>query len=352
MNRPSLSRRRLLGGLPLVAMASRVGVAMEDEPLRDILFGSCLDTHEHPMLDRTLTLPRDLFLFMGDNVYADKGGIPLMRETYGLLKDSRFFRGLRDRPILATWDDHDFVQNDGGATNGDKAAAQREFWNWLDEPMDSPRRMQEGVYHSRIFGPEGRRTQVILLDTRYFRSDLKKVPKAQALLGGPYVAWDDPSVTMLGPAQWAWLENELREPAELRLLVSSIQFAPEVHGGECWANLPRERRRLLDLIGETRASGVVFLTGDRHWCEFSRIDSPAGYPIHDFTSSSMTQKHPRGTPTPNPNRFSETTWHLPNVGWLRVDWEAPDPSLQVRIIDEAGGEVMSHRLPLSALRAK
>jgi len=45
--------------------------AFSSEPLRDIVFGSCLDTHEHPMLDRTLTSPRDLFIFMGDNVYAD-----------------------------------------------------------------------------------------------------------------------------------------------------------------------------------------------------------------------------------------------------------------------------------------
>ncbi len=351
-----ISRRRVLGAVPLLALSpgsgeARGADASPAEPLRDILFGSCLNTADHPMLDRTLTLPRDLFLFMGDNVYADKGGVPMMRKKYAELKASRFFQGLGDRPILATWDDHDFGQNDGGADYPNKVEAQAEFWNWLDEPVDSPRRRREGVYHARTFGPEGRRVQVILLDTRYFRSALKKVPKEEALLGGPYVALDDPSATMLGSAQWAWLEEVLREPAELRLIVSSIQFAPEVHGGECWANLPRERQRMLDLIGETRANGVVFLSGDRHWCEFSRIAGPSGYPIHDFTSSSMTQKHPRGTPTPNRNRFSKTTWHLPNVGHLGIDWDAPRPSLTVRIIDEQGAAVMTHTLELDALRA-
>ena len=52
---------------------------------------------------------------MGDNIYADKGGIPMMREKYALLKQSRFFQGLKNKPILATWDDHDFGLNDGGS---------------------------------------------------------------------------------------------------------------------------------------------------------------------------------------------------------------------------------------------
>ena len=131
----------------------------EDKPLQHILFGSCLDTHEHPMLDRTLTLPCDLFLFLGDNVYADKdgGGLERMREKYRLLKTSRFFQGLHAKtPILATWDDHDYGINDGGADFPLKREAQEEFWNWLDEPAGSAQRRQEGVYHSRVFGPAGR----------------------------------------------------------------------------------------------------------------------------------------------------------------------------------------------------
>ena len=74
--------------------------AQSSEPLRHIVFGSCLDTHEHPMLDRTLTLPRDLFIFMGDNVYADKGGLPMLRDKYALLKQSRFFQELRAKGAM------------------------------------------------------------------------------------------------------------------------------------------------------------------------------------------------------------------------------------------------------------
>jgi len=307
---PISTRRHFLAALPAMGLAAH---AADEPPLQDVVFGSCLDTHDHPMLDRTLSLPRDLFIFMGDNVYADKGGITMMQEKYTLLKNSRFFKGLKNKPILATWDDHDFGENDGGGSYPHKKEAQVEFWNWLDEPASSPRRQQEGVYQAQAFGPSGKRVQVVLLDTRYFRSPLKKVPKDKAMLGGSYVPTDDTSATMLGAAQWAWLAQVLQQPADLRFIVSSIQFAPEAHGGECWANMPHEQQRLLKLLqGQT----AVILSGDRHWCEFSH------YGVYDFTSSSMTQKHPRGSPTKNKFRCIPKTYHLPNVGQLHIDWAA------------------------------
>jgi alkaline phosphatase D len=331
------SRRRFLAGLPALGLFA--AHAAEEPPLQEIVFGSCLDTHDHPMLDRTLTLPRDLFIFMGDNIYADKGGIPMMQEKYAMLKNSRFFQGLKSKPILATWDDHDFGENDGGGSYPHKKEAQVEFWNWLDEPANSTRRQQEGVYQSQTLGPAGRRVQVVMLDTRYFRSALKKVPKDQSLLGGACVATDDTTTTMLGAAQWHWLEQVLQQPAELRLIVSSIQFAPEVHGGECWANMPHEQQRMLKLLqGQT----AVILSGDRHWCEFSNNG------VFDFTTSSMTQKHPRGTPTPNKNRCVPPTYHLPNVGHLKIDWAGA--TLTAKVLGEDGGTKIEQTLSFRELQ--
>lgn len=332
------NRRRFIAGLPALGLIS--ACAADEKPLEHIVFGSCLDTHEHPMLERTLTLPRDLFIFMGDNIYADKGGIPMMQEKYALLKNSRFFRGLKNKPILATWDDHDFGQNDGGADCPIKKEAQVEFWNWLDEPAESPRRKQEGVYHSQTFGPAGKRAQVILLDTRYFRSPLKRTSKEKAMLGGSSVPTGDETTTMLGAAQWAWLEKVLREPAELRIIVSSIQFAPEAHGGECWANFPHEQKRLLSLL---RGHKALVLSGDRHWCEFSKNG------VFDFTSSSMTQKHPRGTPTPNKHRIVPKTYHLPNVGLLSLDWAAQ--TVGAKIFGEDDGAKIDLRVSFNDLKS-
>ena len=81
------------------------------------------------------------------------------------------FKALRESvPILATWDDHDFGVNDGGSDYPKKVESQQIFLDFFGDPEDSPRRKRPGVYDARVFGPEGKRVQVIMLDTRYFRA--------------------------------------------------------------------------------------------------------------------------------------------------------------------------------------
>lgn len=322
------------------------------QPLEDIVFGSCLNATEHPMLDQAAALPMNLFLFMGDNIYADTTDMTVMREKYHALALSSFYQTVRAKAaVLATWDDHDLGANDGGADYTMKRESQTEFWNWLGEPAQSPKRQQEGVYQARTFGPEGKRVQVIMLDTRYFRSPLNRVPKEQGALGGTAIPHTDPGTTILGAAQWQWLEGVLKQPADLRLMVTSIQFAAQAHGGECWANFPHEQKRLVELIRGTQANGILFLSGDRHWCEFSTLTQGTPYPLHDITASSMTQVHQRGTPTPNENRSLPQTYHQPNAGTLHIDWQA-DPALTLRILDVGGKTQIEKNLRLSELKAR
>jgi alkaline phosphatase D len=73
--------------------------------------------------------------------------------------------------------------------------------------------------------------QVVLLDTTAFRT----------------------AATLLGEEQWTWLDGQLRERAQVRLLVS-----PEPVRG--WP--AAERLRLQRLIRATAAGGLVVLSGD------------------------------------------------------------------------------------------
>jgi alkaline phosphatase D len=339
-----------LGGL---CVSTWMGAAPAPALIDEIGFGSCIKGVDHPMLERTLTLPMDVFLFLGDNIYANTEDMAVMRAKYDALKASRFFRELRSRgPILATWDDHDLGANDVGADYPKVAESKAEFLRWLDEPADSPRRKRDGVYESRVFGPPGRRVQIIMLDTRTFRGRLKRVSREeQKLVGGAYVPNPDRSVTMLGDEQWRWLKEQLMQPAEVRLIASSIQFVSEFSGAEAWANLPHEKQRMLDLLRETKAAGVLFVSGDRHWCELSRMPGP-GYPLYDLTASSLTEKHPRGTPSENRFRHVATTYHDVNVGHMKIDWSAKDPVITWRIVDVAGENRIEHRVRLSELQPK
>ena len=147
--------------------------------LTRIAFGSC--NHQSAPQDYWAAIAAEapqLFLMIGDNVYGDNAwdgdaGLESLRAAYALQASHPEFRAFRARiPMLATWDDHDFGLNDAGASFPMRRWAEtlfEHFWNASDAVRARP-----GVYDSIITGPEGRRVQVILLDTRFFRSDLKR----------------------------------------------------------------------------------------------------------------------------------------------------------------------------------
>ena len=348
-------RPRHVGALALLAgvclVTERSSPAEPDAPgppLARIAFGSCVhQCSAQPIWDAVLAADPDLFLLLGDNVYADTTDMEALRSAYADLAASAGYQALRRAcPLLATWDDHDYGRDDAGADYAERIGSQRVFLDSFGEPADSPRRRREGVYDARIFGPEGGRVQVILLDTRYHRSLLRSTV-ADGLKA--YVANEDPAATMLGPAQWAWLEQELRRPAELRLVVSSIQFVAEEQRFEKWSNLPRERRRLLDLIAKTRASGVIVLSGDRHHAELSRLEG-GPYSLYDLTSSSLNITR-KPDEEPNRHRLGDAVF-ADNFGLVAIDWTEDDPAITLSIVDETGSVHLERRLRLSELRPR
>ena len=316
-----------------------------------VVFGSCIKQDQPAPIFSAMAAERaQLLLFTGDNIYADTEDMTLMRNKYQTLSDNPGFASLIDScTVMATWDDHDFGVNDGGADYPQREASQQQFLDFWHVPADSPLRQRPGVYDARIFGPAGKRLQVILLDTRFFRSPLKK---GERRVGGPYYPDDDADKTMLGDAQWRWLGEQLRQPAEVRLIVSSIQFVAQDAGQECWANLPLERERMLSLIRDTKAGGVVFISGDRHWSEVSASVEKTPYPIYDITCSSLNQLHQRGTPTDNRYRVSQTTYHRENYGLLTIDWQPDDPIVTFQIRDLERNPVIEQTLTLSDLRGR
>lgn len=324
-------------------------VASGEEPLTRIHFGSCVKQTEAMPIFQTIVQDRpEVFLMIGDNIYADTEDMDVMRDKYAKLNADPGFSLLRaTSPILATWDDHDFGRNDAGEDYAKKRESQNIFSNFWGDPLSSPRRRRPGVYDSHILGPNGQRVQIILLDTRYFRGPLKK---GERRTGGSYYPNEDPAVPMLGEAQWQWLENQLKQPAELRVIVSSIQFIAEAAGQETWSNLPAERRRMIRLIEKTRAAGVVFLSGDRHWSDLSVQRENVPYPLYDLTSSSLNQPHGRGTPTQNQYREVEQTYHQVNFGVVQIDWNGAVTSLEMRIQDLENQTRIQKQVTLSELQ--
>ena len=71
--------------------------------------------------------------------------------------------------LLSVWDDHDYGENDGGKSYPKKKESQQIFLNFFNVDSGSPRRKREGIYDAEIFGSAGKKVQIILLDTRYFK---------------------------------------------------------------------------------------------------------------------------------------------------------------------------------------
>ena len=325
--------------------------------LSDITFGSCSDmTRPAPVFRTIADEGSDLCIFAGDNVYADTEDMDEMWDTYQELAADPDFRALRaSTPLVATWDDHDYGVNDGGAEYPMRRESRELFMRFWGIGPDSPMAAREGVYDARVWGPPGRRVQVILLDTRYFRSALtRRDPGVDYGSGGRYRPSTDTNATMLGAAQWSWLREQLEVPAELRLLVSSVQVVPDDHGWEKWGNHPQERDRLFSLIRETGARGVVVLSGDRHLAEISILpaDDPkgVGYPLIDVTASGLNKGGGGSPDEPNRYRMGDN-FRGNNYGRVSVDWDASDPLVTLEVLDEEGRSVRRHDVRLGALRA-
>ena len=205
--------------------------------------------------------------------------------------------------------------------------------------------------------------QIILLDQpHHFRSPLKTgFINGEPGEGrrGKYVGNTDAGAAVLGEAQWKWLEIQLRTPAELRIIGASFQFINDESGSECWGNFPLERLRMLKLIRDTRAKGIVFISGDRHLAEISCLpagDSQApGYPLYDVTSSSLNT--PSGNFSKSKVRFGNEintrrvglTYFDVNFGFISIDWQPANPIVRMQVRDELGGVVLQQRLKLSEL---
>jgi len=349
---------------PLRAQEARpLTSANSAEPLRRIAFGSCAKQDKpQPIWNMVLATQPQLFIFLGDNIYGDTEDMALLKQKWDLLDAQPGYRQLkRTCRVIGTWDDHDYGANDAGAEYPKKRESQQLFLDFLGESPDSPRRRQEGVYDAPVFGPVGQRVQVILLDARYHRSPLKKgFQPGEPGDGyrGVYLPNDDPSATVLGDTQWKWLEQQLRVPAELRLLCSGVQILPTEHGSESWGNFPLERQKLFHLIRDTKAKGVVLLSGDRHLAEIMRLPADEfgiGYPITEVTSSSLNT--PSGNFTKAGVRFASEvnrfrvglTYFDVNFGTIDINRSQPSPLVREQVRDDAGGVLLQQRMSLKSL---
>ncbi|MFI6326021.1 alkaline phosphatase D family protein [Nonomuraea sp. NPDC050556] len=212
----------------------------------------------------------DVVFFVGDYIYelpqAQHPVRPLERtgETTTLhhyrLRYSRY-RTDRDlqaahaaAPWIATWDDHEVVNNyDGSAAfRARRTLAYQAYYEHL------PLRVRPAAGDLQMFRRRtyGQIADFMVMDSRQFRK--------------PH--------DMLGPAQEEWLLSRLRtSPVKWKVLVQALFFARRFVPGpapnlrmDAWDGFPEQRARILGL----RTPGLVVLSGDVHnnWASDLKAD--------------------------------------------------------------------------------
>jgi alkaline phosphatase D len=294
-----------------------------------IAFGSCNKQNLQNILWKEIKKNKpNVWLWGGDNIYADTDNMDTLRKNYQTLKKQKGYLELvKNIPVMATWDDHDYGINDGGAEFPKKREAQKVFLDFFNVDEKSPRRNQKGVYHSEIFKTQKGSVKVMVLDTRYFRTALTRSNKKNKRFV-PNTYGDG---TILGKTQWKWLANELESSkADFNIILSSIQILSAEHGFETWGNFPHEVEKLKNIIVKSNAKGVVLLSGDRHISEFSKTNvNKLAFPLIDFTSSGLTHSYKSFSSEENRYRMQNVVSEI-SFGILKFNFYTRKITMQMR----------------------
>jgi alkaline phosphatase D len=158
---------------------------------------------------------------------------------------------------------------------------------------------------------------LIMLDTRNAGRD------QQVASAFDTEALEDPARQLLGPAQEAWLAEQLDHDAAWtvigqQVMVAQLRLGENPVNLDQWDGYPAARKRVFDLLREHTPTDVVVLTGDIHssWA-FELADDPfgadydpstgAGAVAVEFVAPSVTSP---GFPADTADQFMTTHPHL------------------------------------------
>jgi alkaline phosphatase D len=277
-------------------------------------------------------------LLGGDIAVQDRNNhLGLHRADY-LLRD--FFPAWRDFsaaiPVYATWDDHDYFNNDRwgipkGYTLRDKECVCDVFKRAWNNPSYGFGDERRGVFLRTRIGP----CDVIMTDERYFRTGEKG--------------------SFLGDEQMAWLEQQLLDcKGPFIILSNGTMWSDYVSNGkDSWGVWdPEGRERIFKLIEKHRIGGVLLISGDRHGARGFRIPRPSGFNFYEFEAGSLGG---RTGPPPTRPEWDTQFYGISGkyaFGEFTIDATIPDPEVTFRLIQEDGTIIHELKLTRSQLTPK
>lgn len=258
----------------------------------------------------------DLLLLLGDNHYGNVTEPVKHLEWLGAQRRLPGYREISRRvPQYAIWDNHDYGPDPTDKRQPNKADSLRAFKMLWPNPafgeQDNP-----GVYFKFSRGD----VDFFMTDDRYYR-DPNNTP-------------EDGKKSYLGEKQLAWLKRELlASKAKIKVLGSGGEWQTHSQAAS-WASFLRERDDLFKFIDDHKITGVLLLSGDRH---FTAAYQAAGKFI-EVTSGPLGSKNTDPKPTP------EMWWNGGKTGKFYciydVNTAVEPPQVTLEIYRASEGQVL------------
>lgn len=268
----------------------------------------------------------DFMIWAGDNTYLREGDFDSRHGIFNRQTHTRALPELQSylasQPHYATWDDHDYGPNDSDWTYPLKRHALDAFKNfWPSDAYGAGN--TEGVTSGFVWND----CQFFLLDNRWYRT----VEREKG--------------TILGGDQLSWLLESLRSSrAFYKFVVVGGQLLSDVASFENHANYARERQMIIDHIDKHKIKGVIFLTGDRHHSEISRLRTDNGVVIYDITSSALTSKTTDHSQEQNSYRVTGSMIGKRNFALVEVTGKRKEREVRVTFFNSQGERLFDHEL--------
>lgn len=149
--------------------------------------------------------------------------------------------------------------------------------------------------------------------------------------------------TILGDEQVEWLINGLASSqASFKIIAVGGQFISDSKTKENFINFPEERQKIIDAIIKNKISGVMFLTGDRHFTELSKSDTNP--PIYDLTVSPLTSGTYNPEKEQNTLRVANTLVTEHNFAIIDVTGKRKDRVMTIKIHNKDGKELWKQEI--------
>lgn len=273
--------------------------------------------------------PAEMMIWLGDNTYTREADYSSASGIEYRYLHTRCAKDLQ--PLLAkmnhyaTWDDHDFGDNDGNKNFELKPVSTKCFKAYWGNKTYGEK--EEGIYSSFRYSD----AEFFLLDNRSFRDESE-------------LDQDKYSKTQLGVTQLSWLKNKLKHSrAGFKFVCIGGQFLNEHTEKESFNLYKRERDEIIQFILDQEISGVIFLTGDRHYTELLKNDNvklKLGYTLYDLTASAINAGSVNISGTEefdNPQRVANTLVMENNFCTLKISGEKRgERILLITCYDEKG----------------